>query len=107
MKRRSLKLVLLALIGWYIAGPVAEAIDRWDDIRAETGDIARSAGGSVTFVMAGVALAMALLSRLKARCAFMARSPRGRFEATFSSLPLCAPVTIASASHSPPIPLRI
>lgn len=107
MDRCALKVLLLVLIGWYLAGPVAESLDHWDDIRAETGDIARSAGGAVTFVMAGIALAIALLRRLKVRCAFLARAFRGRLEPGFSHWSFPGVVTITSASHSPPVPLRI
>jgi hypothetical protein len=107
MNRRGLKFLLLVLIGWYLAGPVAETLDHWDGIRAETADIARSAGGAVTFVMGGVAVAIALLRQLKARCAFSARALSGRSEPAFSPLPMPVVATLTSASHSPPVPLRI
>ena len=107
MNRRALKFLLLVLMGWYVAGPLAEAVDHWDDVQSEIGDIARSAGGAVTVVMAGVALAIALLRCLKARCEFLARVFRGRFDLPFAPVSLPAVITLVSPSHSPPVPLRV
>lgn len=107
MKRSGLKFLLLVLIGWYVAGPVAETLDRWDGALADTADVARSAGGAMTLVIGGIAVALTLLRQLKARCAFRARALPGASEP--ASLPLWLPagITLASVSHSPPVPLRI
>jgi hypothetical protein len=107
MNKRALKFLLLVLIGWYVAGPVVETLDHWDGVLAETADVARCAGGAMTLVIGGIAVALTLLRQLKARCAFRARVLPGPSEP--ASLPLWIPagITLASVSHSPPVPLRI
>lgn len=107
MKRRGLKFLLLVLIGWYVAGPVAETLDHWDSVLAETADTARCAGGAMTLVIGGIAVALSLLRQLKARCAFRARALPGPSQPALSPLWLPGGITLASVYHSPPVPLRV
>jgi len=107
MKHRGLKLILALLLGWHVVGPLVDAVDFWDDLQAEMRDIARSAGGLVTLVLAGVSVAMALHRQLKMRNSSFLRSLRGciaapAFRPFRSSIP-----TVKSFAHSPPSPLRI
>lgn len=107
MQRWYLKVVLALLLGWYFVGPLVETVDRWDSLGAEIQDIARSAGGSVTLVLAGFVVGVILLRVLTARCSSLARSFQGRFHPEpFRSLTPFATV-VELLSHSPPSPLRI
>lgn len=107
MKGWGLKLILAFLLGWYVVGPLVETVDFWDDLRAEMRDIARSAGGLVTLVLAGVSVAIALHRQLKARNSSFSRSIRGCIPAL--PFPSFSPSnsTVESFAHSPPSPLRI
>ena len=107
MKRRGLKLLLLILLGWYVAGPVVETVDCWDDLRAEICDIAHSAGGLVTLVVAGVSLGMLLFRKWRERCSLLAKAFQGWFESVSLPALLTLAVSVAPVSPSPPPPLRI
>ena len=107
MKRRSLKFLLALLLGWYVLGPLVETVDFWDDLRAELSDIARSAGGSVTLVVAWAAFTIILLRKLRERCSSLAMAIQGRFQSLPFRMFLPFAATVAALSHSPPSPLRI
>jgi hypothetical protein len=106
VKRRSIRFLLAVLLGWYIVGPVVETVDRWDDLRAEMRDIARSAGGAVTMAVAGFAIALVLKGNLKARYTSV-RAVLAHLR-TLSLHPLLRSDLAAEPFfHSPPSPLRI
>lgn len=108
MKRRSIKLLVIILMGWYFVGPLVEFVDWWDGPRAEVFDIARCAGGLVTFAVAGFAFAVLLVRKWRERRSSLARVLRGYFVPFNFYLPIFAGPIAPASSHSPPLlPLRI
>ena len=107
MKRRSLRLLVLLWLGWYLSGPLFETVDFWDSPQEEIVDLVRSAGGAVTLVAAVVWFGIALIRKLRERCRYVAGAIRGRILPLVAQLPSFLPLTIPTPSHSPPVPLRI
>lgn len=107
MRKRALKLLVFVLLGWYLSGPLFEAVDVWDSPREELQDITRSAGGYVTLVAAVVCFAIVLLQKLRDRCRCVATTLfRYSFSVAFYRLTL-SPLKAPLGTPSPPLPLRI
>jgi len=100
-------MIVLLWIGWYVSGPIAETIDRWDTPHQELHDILFNAGGRVTLVACAFALIILQAKKLRDSC--FAPHHSERVALASSMLTLCfaglrfSPISI----HSPPIPLRI
>jgi hypothetical protein len=107
MKRRPIKFVVLFWLGWYLSGPVAETIDFWDPPTEEMHDLLRNAGGTAVLVAAAVCIGIVLLRRLRANFGYFAEAFRRRSLSLTCTLQVCLPLTAPTATHSPPIPLRI
>ena len=107
MRKRALRVLVFVLLGWYLSGPLFEAVDVWDSPREELKDITRSAGGYVTLVAVVICFGIVLFERLRDRCRCTATTvfrhslPAASHRLTFALLD--APLT----TPSPPLPLRI
>jgi len=94
---------------WYISGPVCETFDFWDPPQQEVHDVLFYAGGGITLVAAGLAIALGLCQKLRdciAR-ALRLRSPAFQPLALFRANLITFPGSPAASVHSPPAPLRI
>jgi hypothetical protein len=107
MRQRALRIIILLWLGWYLAGPLAEVVDRWDGPRAEVHDIQSNAGGRLTLLAAAFCFAIFWVKKLREYCRDLSRTfcrqlPSLRFTHLLA-LGTALPVDI----HSPPFPLRI
>jgi hypothetical protein len=108
MKRRALRILVLLWLGWYISGPVCEAIDSWDPPREEMHDVARSAGGVATLLASIFCLAILLFRKWCERYLFPARSVCGGLKPLTFQLLSFGGVGRPASFHSPPLsPLRV
>ena len=105
MTRRTLKILVLVWLGWYLSGPVVETIDFWDPPTEEIRDVLRNAAGTVVLVAAAVSIGIALLRKRREGLGYLRQAFRPHF-VTFMT-PVCLPLTAPTATHSPPLPLRI
>ena len=107
MRRRALRIVILLWMGWYVTGPLAETLDRWDGPRQEIHDILFNAGGGVTLVACAFSLAALQARKLRERCSLpVSVFWRQPLSLAFFS-PVCLPLSQDIATHPPPSPLRI
>ena len=109
VSKRVLKGIAFILLVWYLGGPLVEVVDHWDNLRAETADIACSAGGRLTLLLMGISLAMGLAQMFQ-RC-YSNFSGKQRESALFLGVGGSATPEIEEAvTESPPpllSPLRI
>ena len=107
MGLRLLRIVILLWMGWYLTGPVAETIDRWDGPRQEMHDILFNAGGGMTLFACAFCVVIHQARKMRERCS----RPQGALELQPSGLILALPACFAllpdASTHSPPAPLRI
>ncbi len=107
MGLRLLRIVILLWIGWYLTGPVAETIDRWDGPRQEMHDILFNAGGRVTLFACAFCIVIGEAKKQRERCSrpliFFQRYLCDPMPPTLAFLAVLPDV----ATHSPPLPLRI
>src|SRR5262245_63914829 len=64
MSGRSLRVLFLIWLCWYLAGPLFETFDFWDTPQEELLDIASSTSGALIWAAAEVCLAVLLLRQL-------------------------------------------
>src|SRR5262249_44686383 len=64
MSRRSLQILFLTWLCWYLAGPLFETFDSWDTPQEELADIASSESGSLVWAAAGICIAVLLFQHL-------------------------------------------
>lgn len=105
MSLRLAKWVAIIALALYLAGPVFETVDRWDNFQEQSGDIALSATTAATVLAAAVCFALAQRRRLSARPAFAAIRLRAHnfMKNIFDPLFLRLPRDL----HWPPLTLRI
>jgi hypothetical protein len=108
MRGHAIRIIVLLWLGWYLSGPLAATIDRWDGPREETHDIEFNAGGGVVLIAAVFCFAILLAKKFRER--FL--SPfRNVWEAVapdlvFARLGIYLLANL-DCSHSPPFPIRI
>jgi hypothetical protein len=107
MKPRTVKVLFLLWLGWYLSGPIAETIDSWDPPQEEIRDVMRNAGGLATLFAAVVYMGMTLLRKLRQRCALIAKVVCARLSAPNLDGLVLLSRSVATPAHSPPSPLRI
>jgi hypothetical protein len=107
MRRRALRIIILLWLGWYLAGPLAEVVDRWDGPRQEIHDIDFNLGGGATLVAAVFCFAVFWIRKLRERCTDLARTFCRQLPSL--RLPQCLALgpALSLDIHSPPFPLRI
>jgi hypothetical protein len=107
MGLRLLRIIILLWIGWYLTGPLAETVDRWDGPRQEMHDILFNAGGGVTLFACAFCIVIHRARKLRERCSL----PLGIFQRQPSGLAWFSPASLFlsphAATHSPPLPLRL
>ena len=72
MSRKFLRILFLIWLGWYLAGPVIETFDSWDNANEEMLDIASSVCGALVWAAALVCLAIVLLRELLKHSSYLA-----------------------------------
>src|SRR5215471_3382326 len=107
MKRRAVKFLVLLWLGWYLSGPVAETIDFWDPPAEEMRDLLRNAGGTAVLVAAVVCIGIVLLRKLRESLGHLGQAFRQHFLSLTFMTSVCVRLTAPTATHSPPLPLRI
>jgi hypothetical protein len=107
MRVRALRIVILLWMGWYLTGPLAETVDRWDGPRQEIHDILFNAGGGVTLVACAFSLAVLQARKLRERCSQPLGTNRLQPFIVALLLPSCLPFAVDVATRSSPPPLRI
>ncbi len=105
MTLRLLKLLILFALAAYVAGPLFETVDRWDNFPRGSGDIALSVSGVLTFVAGAVAFGMALRRQMRARRPFS--TTVCHVQAPIADLTGRLFFELPASVHSPPISLRI
>jgi len=102
---RAKKLVVAIALVTYLAAPVFEAGDRWDQFQQGSGDIALSFQGLATVVAAGVWFVLAARRRLRDRAGWRTASwLRHSPSPPFRRLEL---LVLPEVFHDPPLLLRI
>jgi hypothetical protein len=109
MKDRTIRLIMLLWLGWYLSGPMCEMVDRWDGPRQELSDIFFHAGGGLVILAAAALVGPRLLKRLRQA---VVRSLVPNQLCPFSGLqgtePAFSSTLLAlTPAYSPPGPLRI
>lgn len=106
MTQRSIKVLGMLWLCWYLAGPLSEIVDTWDTPREEMHDIFLYAGGSVTLAAAGW-FASVLARRLRRRWSQIARAVHGRFRPALFETPMPFRFAARDPQLSASPPLRI
>jgi hypothetical protein len=108
MRGRALRIVVLLWFGWYLSGPLAATIDRWDGPRQEFHDIQFNAGGGVVLVAAAFCFAIFLVKKFRERFLSPLRSVCQAVVGLFAPDP--QPIHLEAkldSNRSPPFPIRI
>jgi hypothetical protein len=108
MRPRIIRLLALLWLGWYLAGPVCEAVDTWDSPQEELQDVIFHAGGALTVVAAAFCAGRVLSRRFRQLREVLAQRARIHLVAILALKPQAfVPVASLLADNSPPLPLRI
>jgi hypothetical protein len=108
MRPRILRLLALLWLGWYLAGPVCEAVDTWDSPKEELQDVIFHAGGALTVIAAAFCSARVLSRRFRQLHEVLAHRARIHLVAILALKPQAfVPVASLLADNPPPLPLRI
>jgi hypothetical protein len=102
MRRKVLRLTVLAWLGWYLSGPVCATFDFWDPPRAEIHDIQCNAGGAAVLIAAIFCFAAALIRKLREGFQCQARMSGVNLLSLIFFLSPFIPEEPA-LSHSPPL----
>jgi hypothetical protein len=107
MRRRALRIVILLWLGWYLSGPLAEVVDRWDGPRQEIHDIQFNAGGGVTLVAAAFCFALFWVKKLREHDSDILQTLCRRLPNLSFPQPWGLRPAPSFDIHSPPFPRRI
>ena len=107
VRRGVLRILVLLWLGWYISGPLCEAIDSWDPPQEELHDVARSAGGAATLVAGVFCFGILLLRKWRERYSSVVRSAWGHCPPLIFREPKFPFQPAFLTSASPPITRRI
>ena len=109
MEGRTVRVIALLWLGWYLSGPVCETVDRWDGPRQELSDILFHAGGGLVILAAAALVGPRLLKRLReVLVRSLAPNQLCPFAVSHGVVLVFSSVLLApSPANSPPGPLRI
>lgn len=108
MRSRTVRVLVLLWLGWYLSGPVCEMVDSWDTPPEEIQDIAFHSGGVLGLVAAAFSVGVALARKVRTLCRALARPARTpRVTVTELRLPVRITFMLSPQGISPPAPLRI
>ena len=108
MKERAIRILVLLWLGWYLSGPVCEALDFWDTSQDELQDIVFHASGALVLVAAVFCAANLLSYKLRRFILAIARLLQSRhidLVPLESAIPMR--LVLSAGEHSPPTALRI
>jgi len=108
MRPRILRVLALLWLGWYLAGPVCEAVDTWDGPQEELQDVIFHAGGALTVMAAGFCAGQVLSRRFRRLGEVLAQRARIHLVAILALKPQTfVPLTSLLADNPTPVPIRV
>lgn len=108
MRGRAIRFIVLLWLGWYLSGPLAAIVDKWDGPQQEWEDLQFNAGGGAVLIAAVFCLAVLLAKKYRER--FL--SPHGNVSEAVVSILASGPLPTRwlanlEPNRSPPFPIRI